>query len=306
MTNNNKQPFYFVGRYKVKFTGENVKWKTDLMTWNRSVIPPQYFTYSPHRSTKFSTLTVPFALDNNPRMTVHTFHIFDRRGKTLFTKRYVKTSDSNRVDEYDDEQLSEQRKLVFGMVFSLRELSGSLSPSGSGDLHLVKTGAATLYNYETASGLRFVLYTTADTSTGGGTAGGNSGAAGGITSPVGTLPSTGNLTTGNLAMTGASLSASAPSASNSGANTPLHGGSAHGMMTNPTVTSHVRQALQHIYEHLWVNFVVRSPMYTPHDPDIRSTNFEASLVRAVPFFKRGRFEGSCSVFVFEKNAAAPN
>eukprot|EP00529_Nitzschia_sp_RCC80_P032513 CAMPEP_0113455888 /NCGR_PEP_ID=MMETSP0014_2-20120614/8604_1 /TAXON_ID=2857 /ORGANISM="Nitzschia sp." /LENGTH=236 /DNA_ID=CAMNT_0000347325 /DNA_START=36 /DNA_END=746 /DNA_ORIENTATION=- /assembly_acc=CAM_ASM_000159 len=225
-------------------------------------------------------------------MTVHSFHIFDRRGKTLFTKRYVKTpgggSDDN-VDEYDNEQLSEQRKLVFGMVYSLRELSGSLSPStGSsgfqeggdgavGDLHLVKTGASTLYNYETVSGLRFVLYTTADTSTGGSSSGALAGGAG-VGSSTSTSMNTpsGNLATGNLASMSA-VSSTVSSANNSGANTPLHGGSVHGMMTNPTVTNHVRQALQHIYEHLWVNFVVRSPMYTPHDPDIRSTNFEASL-----------------------------
>ena len=30
----------------------------------------------------------------------------------------------------DAEQLSEQRKLIFGMLFSLRELVGSLTPDG--------------------------------------------------------------------------------------------------------------------------------------------------------------------------------
>jgi Sybindin-like family len=224
-------------------------------------------------------------------MTVHSFHIFDRRGKTLFTKRYVAgAGGSGSGSDEDNEQLAEQRKLVFGMVYSLRELSGSLSPTSSsngttGDLHLVKTGASTLYNYETVSGLRFVLYTTADTSTGGGGGAGGGGAGASTTvggsssnTPSTTIPS-GNLTTGNLAINTSAMVGVGSSANNSGANTPLHGGSVHGMMTNPTITNHVRQALQHIYEHLWVNVVVRSPMYQPHDPDIRSTNFEASLVR---------------------------
>lgn len=58
-------------------------------------------------------------------MGVHSIHIFDRKGKTLFTKRYAKGGGQD-----DDEQLSEQRKLVFGMLFSLRETMGSLAPQG--------------------------------------------------------------------------------------------------------------------------------------------------------------------------------
>ena len=164
-------------------------------------------------------------------MTVHSFHIFDRRGKTIFTKRYIKGSGNE-----DLEQLSEQRKLIFGMLFSLRELSSSLSPvDGPGDIQLVKTGASTLYNYETVSGLRFVLYTTADTSM--------------------------------LSM----------AALNSPAGTPLPTVENSSNMTNPAVTEKIRGALQHIYQNIWVTFVVRSPMYKPLHPNIASTNFEAVL-----------------------------
>jgi hypothetical protein len=60
-------------------------------------------------------------------MTVHALHIFDRKGKTLFTKRYT---NSKSTPAQDAEQLSEQRKLIFGMLFSLRELMGSLTPEG--------------------------------------------------------------------------------------------------------------------------------------------------------------------------------
>jgi len=61
-------------------------------------------------------------------MTVHAFHIFDRKGKTLFTKRYSSAVKNQPVQ--DVELLSEQRKLIFGMLFSLRELVGSLTPEG--------------------------------------------------------------------------------------------------------------------------------------------------------------------------------
>ena len=85
-------------------------------------------------------------------MTVHSFHIFDRKGKTLYTKRYSdavlkrqsQKSNSNSnpssstsstgaagADIDEEELLSEQRKLIFGMLFSLREIVGSLVPEGS-------------------------------------------------------------------------------------------------------------------------------------------------------------------------------
>jgi hypothetical protein len=49
------------------------------------------------------------------------------------------------------------------------------------------------------------------------------------------------------------------------------------VMTNASVTQNIRAALRHVYEHIWVTFVVRSPLYHPHNPDIASTNFESSL-----------------------------
>lgn len=183
-------------------------------------------------------------------MTVHSFHIFDRKGKTLFTKRYIKSPGAE-----DEEQLSEQRKLIFGMLFSLRELSSSLSPiDGPGDLQLVKTGATTLYNYETVSGLRFVLYTTAETAV--------------------------MSTTGLNAPAGGTLSPSGPGGSSVSGSTST--------MTNPVITEKIRGALKHIYEHIWVTFVVRSPMYQPFEPNIAATNFEASLdnfLKGMPWFR---------------------
>jgi trafficking protein particle complex subunit 1 len=96
-------------------------------------------------------------LSSSETMTVHSLHIFDRKGRTLFTKRYAAVSEG---ENEDPEQLAEQRKLVFGMLFSLREIATSLSPEGTKDtsIHFVKTGASTLYNFESNSGLRFSLY----------------------------------------------------------------------------------------------------------------------------------------------------
>lgn len=179
-------------------------------------------------------------------MAVHSFHIFDRKGKTLYTKRYSKkkntTTTSTHKDETseeDTELISEQRKLIFGMLFSLRELVGSLIPDDAPQkgLHSIRTGASTLHNYETLSGLRFALYTSNDTYT-----------------------------------DKKSVSSSSSSSSSSKKNT---GGTS------------VREALQFIYSELWVDCVIRSPLYRVggigegssgnSSFDIQSTNFEKKL-----------------------------
>ena len=214
-------------------------------------------------------------------MTVHSFHVFDRKGKTLFTKCYVKTPKEDKTQEEilaEREQLSEQRKLVFGMLFSLRELSSSLSPAeGPGDLQMVKTGASTLYNYETVSGLRFVLYTTSDTpnvvsssSNHSTTTTPQSSVHGGGNAPVLTAPTA----------TGFVNAATAADSSSSGNNSSASGLSG----TNPAITGDIRSSLQHIYENIWVTSVIRSPMYRPNSSEsIKSTNFEADLDT---YFKR--------------------
>eukprot|EP01032_Pedospumella_encystans_P017961 gene17961-20457_t len=58
----------------------------------------------------------------------------------------------------------EEKKLVFGMLFSLKDLTSKLSPDGQGldHLHTVKTNAFTLHHYQSPSGLMFVLNTHPD------------------------------------------------------------------------------------------------------------------------------------------------
>ena len=178
-------------------------------------------------------------------MTVYALHIFDRKGKTLFTKRY---SSTKQQPVQDAEMLAEQRKLIFGMLFSLRELVGSLTPDGQGSpaLQSVKTGAGTLHCYETISGLRIALYTNNNP----------------IMNTIG----------------------------------------ARGGGVDPSKTA-FQTALKHIYSDIWVECVVRSPLYRPEDIqveplegrdnnagrfDIKSTNFEATLdayLMTMPWFR---------------------
>ena len=72
-------------------------------------------------------------------MTVHSMHIFDRKGTTLFTKTYSRAAskqesqlqDNASSSEPGSSPLDEQRKLVFGMLFSLKEsILKNLTPPG--------------------------------------------------------------------------------------------------------------------------------------------------------------------------------
>ena len=109
-------------------------------------------------------------------------------------------------------------------------------------LHSIQTGASTVHNYETLSGMRFALYT--------------------------------NNNNQFLNSSGAGKKS-------------LGSGSAHGASKDENQS--IREALRYIYSELWVENVVRSPLYrqnrlgsAPNDGnkesfDIRSTTFEKKL-----------------------------
>lgn len=72
-------------------------------------------------------------------MTVHSIHIFDRKGATLFTKTYSRSAkrqglqlqETTGSTDPDTNPMDEQRKLVFGMLFSLKSsILKNLTPSG--------------------------------------------------------------------------------------------------------------------------------------------------------------------------------
>ncbi|CAB9503240.1 protein particle complex subunit 1 [Seminavis robusta] len=152
-------------------------------------------------------------------MGVHSFLVFDRKGKTMFAKRYGK-ADAESIS--DEAQLEEQRKLVFGMLFSLREVIASLSPSEETALHTVQTGASTIHNYETNSGMRVAVYMTPNP------------------------------------------------------------------MAPPSEGDTICKSLEHIYKELWVQCVIRSPLYRPTEGNINATNFEQKLddyLVAQPWFR---------------------
>ena len=90
-------------------------------------------------------------------------------------------------------------------------------------LHSIHTGAGTLHNYETASGLRFALYTT--------------------------------------------------------------------KMTTAAQNASIRGALKHVYAELWIDNVIKSPLYVASsqgEMNLASTNFESKLdlyLGSMPWFK---------------------
>ena len=177
------------------------------------------------------------------------------------------------------------------MLFSLRELSSSLSPvDGPGDLQLVKTGASTLYNYETVSGLRFVLYTTAETSNNKRGTTSNSNNSSGANTPQSSVHGGSGVASSNApiltAPTTTGLINSATAVGNDPTSAFLNSNN-NAQSTNPTITADIRSSLKYVYENIWVTAVIRSPMYRPNSEDnsksIKSTNFEAELDA---YFKR--------------------
>lgn len=88
---------------------------------------------------------------------IYNFYVFSRTGKCLFYKEWHRPQNTLQDDP------EEERKLVFGMLFSLKDLASKLSPSeGTEGLHIVKTNAFTLHHYQSVTGLVFILNTDND------------------------------------------------------------------------------------------------------------------------------------------------
>ncbi|GBG29519.1 Trafficking protein particle complex subunit 1 [Hondaea fermentalgiana] len=98
-------------------------------------------------------------------LAIYNFYVFDRRGVCLFYQEWSR--EHNPLADNPDEDA----KLVFGLLFSLKQLGRKFSPgSGAttnagdapdtrGNMTSFSTNKFTLHQYETASGLRFVLNT---------------------------------------------------------------------------------------------------------------------------------------------------
>ena len=87
---------------------------------------------------------------------IFNFYIFNRRGACLYYREWNRPYNSFALDDQDEE-----RKLVFGMLFSIKELVSRMKPPGAVDdgLHCLKTSTYTLHHLEILTGLRFVLNT---------------------------------------------------------------------------------------------------------------------------------------------------
>jgi len=58
----------------------------------------------------------------------------------------------------------EEKKLMFGMLYSLKELTSKISPSdGDQGLHIMKTDSYALHHFESVTGMIFILNTDAGT-----------------------------------------------------------------------------------------------------------------------------------------------
>lgn len=87
---------------------------------------------------------------------IYNLYIFNRKGKCLYYREWNRPQNTL-GDAADD---GEEQRLVFGMLYSLKEVVTKMSkePAAAG-LHALKTDAYTLHHLETGSGLRFVLNT---------------------------------------------------------------------------------------------------------------------------------------------------
>lgn len=91
---------------------------------------------------------------------IYSIHVFDRAGRVLFSKGYNGARAGG-----DSEDDAEREKLVFGMVFSLKQICNELAPADAAGqqqqapLECIKTGGRSLHCFETVSGIRFLMYT---------------------------------------------------------------------------------------------------------------------------------------------------
>ncbi|CAK7896704.1 trafficking protein particle complex subunit Bet5p [[Candida] anglica] len=86
---------------------------------------------------------------------IHSFYLFDRHCNCIYTREWNHRDDGS-VNKSND---SDAAKLLFGLVYSLKNISTKLGSSETAP-NLLKSFATMKYRihlYETASGLRFCL-----------------------------------------------------------------------------------------------------------------------------------------------------
>jgi trafficking protein particle complex subunit 1 len=107
---------------------------------------------------------------------IYNLYIYDRKGKCLFYKEW-----SRPLNTLSDDP-EEEKKLMYGMLYSLKELTSKISPSkGPEGLHTVKTNVSchliafsansiffsqtyTLHHFESGTGMTFIMNSDPSTS----------------------------------------------------------------------------------------------------------------------------------------------
>lgn len=89
---------------------------------------------------------------------IFNFYIYNRKGKLLYYKEW------NRPLNTLADDIAEERRLMFGMLFSMKDLVGKLGPAPAHGgqpegLHTIRTDTFALHHFQSASGIMFVLNT---------------------------------------------------------------------------------------------------------------------------------------------------
>ncbi|EQC37304.1 hypothetical protein SDRG_05525 [Saprolegnia diclina VS20] len=94
---------------------------------------------------------------------IYNLYIFNRAGACLLYEEWNRSSDAMTLSDAEEE-----KRLMFGLIFSLKEFLRKMAPTASTtssqSLKTFKTDTYTCHHLETASGLRFIL--TSDNNTG--------------------------------------------------------------------------------------------------------------------------------------------
>ena len=82
---------------------------------------------------------------------LYTLQIYSRQGDPLFYREWSRPREVK--------NMREEHKLMFGFLFSLKQLVGKMTPRKGGGFYACSTSHYRLHYFETPSGLRFVLTT---------------------------------------------------------------------------------------------------------------------------------------------------
>eukprot|EP00056_Hartaetosiga_gracilis_P015796 m.3125 g.3125 ORF g.3125 m.3125 type:complete len:141 (-) comp3246_c0_seq2:145-567(-) len=85
---------------------------------------------------------------------IYNLHLYDRSGKCLYWKEWKRPTRS-----ISEEQAEANRKMLFGLLFSLKRFAERLSPNDDKIFRSYKTGTYKLHCFETVSGVKFVMCT---------------------------------------------------------------------------------------------------------------------------------------------------